>query len=100
MTSPIRYHQAMSETLPADIFRVLCSVRSGPTLAAIVISRPSRTHATPRAITSLVWNRDHGNLSIRAGIRVRRLEPLVVRGEVVAILELLCSYRPYAPRAD
>jgi hypothetical protein len=71
MTSPIRYHHAMSETLPAFMFSVFRNVRSGPTLAAMVISRPSRIHATPSAITSLVWNLDQGSLSIRAGIRLR-----------------------------
>ena len=71
MTSPIRYHQAMSATLPADMFSVLCNVRSGPTMLAMVISRPSRIQATPSAITSLVWNRDQGSRSIRAGMRLR-----------------------------
>ena len=71
MTSPIRYHQAMSATAPAPRFSVLCSVRSGPTLAAMVISRPSRIQAIPSATTSLVKNRDQGSRSILAGIRLR-----------------------------
>src|ERR1700734_1571270 len=71
MISPIRYQVAMSATPPADMFSVLFRVRSGPTLAAIVISRPSRIQATPSAITSLGWNRDQGSRSMRAGIRLR-----------------------------
>src|SRR5438132_8272002 len=83
MTSPIRYQVAMSATAPADMFSVLWSVRSGPTLLAIVISRPSRIHATPRAITILVWNFDHGSLSILAGIRLRIDGLLAVSGVAV-----------------
>src|SRR3954451_22342798 len=41
------------------------------TLPAMVISRPSRIHATPRAMTRRVWNRDHPIRSIRAGTRDR-----------------------------
>src|SRR6516162_6069937 len=78
MTSPIRYHHAMSETAPADMLSVLCRVRSGPTLLAIVISSPSRIQATPSAITNLVWNLDQGSLSTRAGIRLRMFGLLVV----------------------
>ena len=85
MTSPIRYHQAMSLTAPADIFSVFFNVRSGPTLAAIVISSPSRIQATPRAITSLVWNLDQGSRSIRAGIRLRMYGLLSVVEDVVAM---------------
>ena len=71
MTSPIRYQVAMSATALADMCSAAFWVRSGPTLAAMVISSPSRTQATPSAITSLVWNLDHGSRSIRAGIRLR-----------------------------
>ena len=71
MTSPIRYQVAMSATALADMCSVLLWVRVGPTLLAMVISRPSRTHATPSATTSLVWNLDQGSRSIRAGIRLR-----------------------------
>ena len=81
MTSPIRYQVAMSATEPADMCKVLLWVRSGPTAAAIVISRPSRIQATPSAITSLVWNRDHGSRSIRAGIRLRIAGLLTVSGD-------------------
>src|SRR3954447_1089800 len=45
---------------------------SCPTTAlATVISSPSRIQATPRAITMRVWKGDHGNRSIRAGMRLR-----------------------------
>src|ERR1700728_4443756 len=97
MTSPIRYHQAMSATAPAPRFSVLCRVRSGPTLAAMVISRPSRIHAMPSATTSLVKNLDQGNRSIRAGIRLRIFGLLVaVEDDVVAMLDSLLS-RPPVP---
>ena len=43
------------------------------TALARVISRPSRIHATPSATTILVWNRDHGSRSSRAGIRLRAI---------------------------
>ena len=46
-------------------------VTAEATLLAMVISRPSRIQAMPRAVTILVWNRDHGSRSIRAGIRLR-----------------------------
>ena len=75
----------MSLTAPADMLSVLCNVRSGPTLLAMVISRPSRIHATPSAMTSLVWNFDQGNRSIRAGIRLRMCGLLVVVEDVVAM---------------
>src|ERR1700722_18889440 len=71
MTSPMRYQVAMSATELADSPRAALWVRSGPTFAAIVISSPSRTQATPSALTNLVWNLDHGSRSIRAGIRLR-----------------------------
>ena len=83
MTSPIRYQVAMSATALADMFSAAFWVSSGPTLLAMVISRPSRTHATPRAITSLVWNFDHGSRSIRAGIRLRMPGLLAVSGVAV-----------------
>jgi len=54
-------------------------------LLAVVISRPSRIHATPSAITSRVWNLDHGSLSIRAGIRLRMAELLLVVSGVAVI---------------
>src|SRR6516165_11559006 len=99
MTSPIRYHQAMSETAPADMLSVLLRVRSGPTLLAIVISSPSRIQATPSAITSLVWNFDQGNRSIRAGIRLRRYGLLVVVVAVAIAYSLLSRpSRPFGTR--
>ena len=67
---------------------VLFRVRSGPTLLAIVISSPSRTHATPSATTILVWNLDHGSRSIRAGIRLR-IPGLAVSGVAVIAPSLL-----------
>ena len=85
MTSPIRYQVAMSAAPPTDKCRVAFSVRSGLTLLAIVISRPSRIHATPSAITSRVWNLDQGSRSIRAGIRLRMAELLLVVSGVAVI---------------
>src|ERR1022692_3496406 len=77
----------------------------------MVISRPSRIHATPSAITSLVWNFDQGSLSIRAGIRLRICGlSVVVVADVVAMRLLLglspapCftalprSFRPLLPQ--
>src|SRR6185437_16099755 len=98
ITSPIRYHQAMSLTAPADMFRVFLSVRSDPTFAAMVISRPSRIQATPSATISRVWNLDQGNRSIRAGIKLRIYGLLVVSEDVVAMLR---SFSPAltSPRA-
>src|SRR5271165_1122224 len=95
MTSPIRYHHAMSETAPADMLSVLCMVRSGPTLLAMVISSPSRIQATPSAITSRVWNFDQGNRSIRAGIRLL-MRGLLVVVDVVAMVRSSLS-RPTGP---
>src|SRR5690349_23685394 len=99
MTSPIRYHQAMSLTAPADMLSVSLSVRSAPTLLAMVISRPSRIHATPSAITSLVWNFDQGKRSIRAGMRLRIFGLLVVE-DAVAILRSLLSPCPRRVAVD
>ena len=98
MTSPIRYQVAMSATAPADMFSVLLSVRSGPTLLAIVISRPSRIHATPSAITSRVWNRDHGSRSIRAGMRLRSPSPLAVSGVAAITLSFVRVNGRLSPR--
>jgi hypothetical protein len=41
------------------------------TLLATVISRPSSTHATPRAMMSRVWKPDHPSRSSRAGMTLR-----------------------------
>ncbi|GAA2698335.1 hypothetical protein Apa02nite_051120 [Actinoplanes palleronii] len=38
---------------------------------AMVISRPSSTHAVPSARIIRVWNGDQFNRSIRAGIKLR-----------------------------
>src|ERR1700751_1206446 len=94
MTSPIRYHQAMSLTAPADMLSVFLSVRSDPTLAAMVISRPSRIHATPSAVTSLRWNLDQGNRSIRAGIR------LLIYGLLSEVVEVVAMSAPFGPFDD
>src|ERR1700756_5117661 len=82
ITSPMRYQVAMSAAELAESPSEVFSVRSGLTLLAIVISSPSSTHATPSAVTSLVWNRDHGSRSIRAGIRLRILAPLAVSVDI------------------
>jgi hypothetical protein len=92
MTWPIRYQVAMSATAPADMFSVLARVRSGPTLAAIVISSPSRTHATPSAVTIRVWNFDQGSRSMRAGIRLLITGLLLAVGAGAAI-----GYSPISP---
>src|ERR1700730_703287 len=75
----------------------MCSVSvllSAPaTELATVISRPSSTQATPRAITILVWNRDHGSRSTRAGIRLR------VTGEVFAGADMASPEPPGSVRS-
>src|SRR2546423_13586346 len=70
-TSPARYTVAISPTCVEESPRVSGLVRVSATALATVISRPSRIHATPNAVTSRVWNGDQGNRSIRAGIRLR-----------------------------
>ena len=101
MTSPIRYQVAMSATALADMCSVLVWVRVGPTLLAMVISSPSKTHATPSATTNLVWNLDHGSRSIRAGIRLR-IPGLAVSGVAVIaplLVALSCGHwRPPTAR--
>jgi LCP family protein required for cell wall assembly len=51
------------------------SVRTAATAPATVISRPSRTHAVPSAMTIRVWNGAHLRRSIRAGIRLLMAPP-------------------------
>src|SRR6476619_1849685 len=70
-TSPARYTDATSPAAVEDSPSVSGWVRTSVTELATVISSPSRIHATPRAITIWVWNRDHGSRSIRAGMRLR-----------------------------
>ena len=53
---PIRYTVAIKPTDVDDIASVSLSARTPATELAMVISRPSKTHATPSAITILVWN--------------------------------------------
>jgi hypothetical protein len=60
------------------------------TLLAIMISRPSSTQATPRATTSMVWNRDHPSRSSRAGMRLRM-------GSVFAFFECACATAIFNP---
>src|SRR5262249_21296201 len=84
-TSPMRYQVAMSAAALAESPRDDLSVRSGPTLVAIVISSPSSTQATPSAVASLVWSRDHGSRSMRAGIRLRILAPLAVSVAIASL---------------
>src|SRR6185436_20082975 len=48
---------------------------TGPIRLAIVISKPSSTQVTPSAITSLVWKRDQGRRSMRAGTRLLTTGP-------------------------
>ena len=67
----------------------------GPTLLAMVISRPSRTHATPSATTILVWNLDQGSRSIRAGIRLRM--PGLSPSRALLSSRPPCCARPRAP---
>ena len=59
---------------------------TGPPGRSGMPALPASGHrgATPSAITSLVWNFDHGSLSIRAGTRLRMPELLVV-SDVAAI---------------
>src|ERR1700753_191303 len=97
MTSPMRYQVAMSAARPADRPRVFLSVRVALRLAAMVISRPSRTQATPRATTIFVWNLDQGSRSIRAGMTLRIVGPSA-RPDADAIVHLRlkqCSGRSY-----
>src|ERR1700722_18545437 len=58
-------------------------------LLAMVISRPSRIHATPRATTKRVWKRDQRSRSMRAGTRlVTGPEPSVwVLGSMVVVTD-------------
>ena len=97
MTSPIRYQVAMSATELADMFSVFFWSRYGPTLLAIVISRPSRTQATPSATTSRVWNLDQGSRSIRAGIRLRMAGLLDVWGVAVIAPSFMRRFRRLCP---
>ena len=53
------------------------------TLLAIVISRPSRIHATPSAMTSRVWNVDQSSRSMRAGTKLRPDFEVFSAGEVL-----------------
>src|SRR4051812_47466623 len=86
-TSPARYTLASApawvELRPSESL----FVRSATTPLATVISRPSRIQATPRATTMRVWNGDHGNRSIRAGMRLRMTPG--VRAWLVVVIDRL-----------
>src|SRR4051795_5769134 len=86
-TSPARYTLASApawvELRPSESL----FVRSATTPLATVISRPSRIQATPRATTIRVWKGDHGNRSIRAGMRLRMAPG--VRASLVVVIERL-----------
>ena len=58
-----------------QVQRLLAADQAGDVRLAIVISRPSSTQATPRATTSIVWNRDQPSRSRRAGTSVRIVPP-------------------------
>src|SRR4051795_6796778 len=70
-TSPSRYTVAIAPTWVELRPRVSVLFRMAPTAPAIVISRPSRTQAVPRARTMRVWNGAQVSRSIRAGMRLR-----------------------------
>src|SRR3982751_242907 len=90
-TSPARYTLASApawvELRPSESL----FVRSATTPLATVISSPSRIQATPRAITMRVWKGDHGNRSIRAGMRLR-IAP-GVRASLVVVIDRLRADR-------
>src|SRR3954453_13896703 len=65
----------MKPTVPELSPSVPFSVSTAPTAPAIVISSPSSTQATPRAITMRVWNGAHGSRPIRAGMNPRITPP-------------------------
>ena len=46
------------------------SISREATELTFVTSRPSRIQTVPSPITTVQWNRDHGNRSSRAGMRV------------------------------
>lgn len=73
-TSPSRYTEATAPTAPLDRCSVASLVRVGITVAAMVISSPSRIQAIPSAATMRVKNGDQGSRSMRAGIRDRIVE--------------------------
>src|ERR1700742_361064 len=99
MISPIRYQEAMLPACEVLRWSVALSVRSGTTLAAIVISRPSRTQATPSAMINRVWNLDHGRRSIRAGMVLRIVGASAVPdADAIVHLRLGVGSAPYLPR--
>src|ERR1700733_14431542 len=67
----------MAPTAVDDRPRVDLEVRSPAIELAIVISRPSRIQATPRATTIRVWNGVHRRRSTLAGMTLRIAPPAV-----------------------
>src|SRR5258708_2026571 len=66
-------------------------------LDAMVISSPSSIHATPRATTSRVWNRDQRSRSIRAGTRLVVPEGVVLVS-CSSVVMSLTSPKPPIPK--
>src|SRR5690242_506824 len=64
--------------------RACGSLRVAATELATVISRPSRTQATPSAMTSRVWKLDHGSRSMRAGMVLRMMPRSSLTGSAAA----------------
>src|SRR4051794_38365150 len=75
-----------------DMWRAWGSLSVAAIELATVISRPSRTQATPSAMTSLVWKLDHGRRSMRAGMVLRMVPRSPVTGASAAAV-----MRPYCP---
>jgi hypothetical protein len=95
-TSPTRYTVAIAPTAVDDMCSVSALVKAPATELATVISRPSRTHATPSAMTILVWNGDHLSRSTLAGIRLRTTPGGALVVECMSTPRFLC----YLPEAS
>src|SRR4051794_26830075 len=92
-TSPSRYTVPVARpTELEDMWRAWGSLSVAAIELATVISRPSRTQATPSAMTSLVWKLDHGRRSMRAGMVLRIVPRSPVTGASAAAV-----MRPYCP---
>ena len=90
---------ATAPTAAEDMCSVSDWVSTPATAPARVISRPSRIHAVPSAMISLVWNRVHGSRSSRAGIRLRTTAaPVSVFIDISAISCLGCCHTIHDPR--
>ena len=103
LASAVEAVEALTIVLAVGVTRSWRSALSGAgwalaTLAAIVISRPSRIQAMPSAMTSLVKNLDQGSRSILAGIRLRILElSVVATADSAVMLPLRCISARIAP---